>query len=197
MKSLITKFFSGTLLLTALLFMLVNSALASAWFDIMPGADEYSVDFVMGVEAGDAVNLGGYTLEFTYDGANLLSATETPPAPLMLLMGPYYEGVLPNGTPFVAFSAASFGDYAIITGNTTLASFQFDGPAKIDWFDSSPDFIVSGEKNNEVFELHGRDLAAGGHLKHSYNAVPIPGAVWLLGTGLLGLFGITRKRATK
>lgn len=28
---------------------------------------------------------------------------------------------------------------------------------------------------------------------HNYNAVPIPGALWLLGSGLLGIFGIRRR----
>ncbi len=195
MKSLFTIFFRGTLLLTALLFMIVNSALASAWFDIMPGADEYSVDFVMGVDPGESLNLGAYTLAFTYEGANIVNVTETPPDPLFPM--PMYEDVTPEGTPFVAFTGAALWGSAIITDDTTLASFQFDGPAEVKWYDSYDSFMVQGEKNSEVFELHGRDLAAGGHLKHSYNAVPIPGAVWLLGTGLLGLFGITRKRATK
>ncbi len=37
-------------------------------------------------------------------------------------------------------------------------------------------------------------ITLGGEIRGQVNVVPIPGAVWLLGSGLLGLIGVSRRK---
>ncbi len=49
--------------------------------------------------------------------------------------------------------------------------------------------------NADIFNLGTVTLAANGALTFAANSVPLPAAVWLLGSGLLGLAGVARRRA--
>jgi hypothetical protein len=100
------------------------------------------------------------------------------------------------------FASANFGpNIANMNGSTfeTDLSWQNDTP---------PGFIIStfafealtlgstdlafgfAEFFNDGYQIEGDELTLYGA---NVNVVPIPAAVWLLGTGLIGLFGLSRK----
>ncbi len=54
----------------------------------------------------------------------------------------------------------------------------------------------SGGTDVQMYSLTSITLTAGGVLENTPTAVPIPAALWLLGSGLLGLAGVGRRRST-
>ncbi len=167
-------------MMAMMIFLGASSALA--WmFEIDPGsgATSHNINFVAG---GDTVTLDGYTLVFDYTGANLTSGIETPPSPLSALLGPYNDT---GGT--VNFTATTFGTGATLSTDQTLATFTFDGDATLTWNLGSQAFLVTVNGT----EFSGADFQLTS--ANTISPVPLPGAVWLLGSGLIGLFGLRRR----
>ena len=171
--------------------VLGGSGSALAWMlQIDPGttgATSHNINFIAD---GDTVDLYGYTLVFDYTGANLTGGTETPPAPLAALFGPYNDT---GGT--VDFTAVGFvPPYVTLSADTTLATFTFDGNAILDWNLLSSSFIVTINavtgNDSTVTDLTGANFQKNGN---AINPVPLPSAIWLFGSALAGLVGIRRK----
>lgn len=174
-----------TVLVMMAMMILLGASNALAWmFEIDPGsaATSHNINFVAD---GDTVTLDGYTLVFDYTGANLTSGTETPPSPLSALLGPYNDT---GGT--VNFTATTLGAGATLSTDQTLATFTFDGDATLTWNIANAGFLVTINGGTELSGANFQLTSA-----NTISPVPLPGAVWLLGSGLVGLFGLRRRSA--
>ncbi|BBO68366.1 hypothetical protein DSCA_22960 [Desulfosarcina alkanivorans] len=89
-----------------------------------------------------------------------------------------YAGLLTGG-----YGMASLASLAI-DGQVDIYLYQYDGNTLNTGFDAATDYaaMVSIFDNGDV-------------VLNAPSAVPVPAAVWLLGSGLLGLIGIRRKNA--
>jgi hypothetical protein len=90
--------------------------------------------------------------------------------------------------------------YPFGTADVDLSVIQ-DGAEISDWTGLSLSAVApAGTAEVEVFLLHiqtGDPCCSGGSLfwdDVSLTAVPVPAAVWLFGSGLLGLVGVARRR---
>lgn len=103
----------------------------------------------------------------------------------------YWMGVTSDG--FIYNSSGEF------QGLQVSVQF-FDLAGTILSSDSIPDFVPSLNTidfaffNIEQWENGVSVFKAGGVLANNYSAVPIPAAVWLFGSGLIGLIGIARRK---
>lgn len=148
----------------------------------------------------ETLNVGGYSLSFAYDyNASTLdwngtSYTNTPPDGMNSGFGsPMKDGS--GGISNFNGNPIGFPSPAVISGNYQIGSFTLNyrgGRAAsigdFDWFPDQTDFFA--RVNDYVYS--GSDLATDGHLT-VMNPVPLLPAVWMLGTGLIGLTGIRRR----
>ena len=58
---------------------------------------------------------------------------------------------------------------------------------------ATPDFLATFTGNNKLTYTGNDQFTTTGTVTYSYKATPVPGAVWLLGSGLAGLVGFRRK----
>lgn len=88
-----------------------------------------------------------------------------------------------NGTGEVNLGALATGGYV------DLYLYRFGGGVQYN-FD-----LVPGTTANYTAVLRLQDIDGNGTVETKLNPVPLPGAVWLFGSGLFGLFGLRRKNA--
>ncbi|MBN2808380.1 MAG: hypothetical protein JXR80_02680 [Deltaproteobacteria bacterium] len=112
-------------------------------------------------------------------------------------------GVSTPGDNAVINVAASFFDDTIdgphdvsLTAMTNLKMFTVSGSYLNDytessWFAANDNYHVIGFNDGSPVDADYDDLV----VAVKANPVPIPGAIWLLGSGLLGLLGIRRRKA--
>lgn len=88
-----------------------------------------------------------------------------------------------------SFDANVFDPDTIVAGNSVF-TLQLTNPASSEFLDG----IINGANSVNGNTVGGNDLliAADGNL--ALQAVPVPPAVWLFGSGLLGLVGIARRK---
>jgi hypothetical protein len=95
-------------------------------------------------------------------------------------------GDLGNG--FANVAQLAWGDVSDQAGSILLASLWFDalafGQTILGFGDVQLNYGTREYQEGNGLSLEGANV----------NVVPIPGAVWLLGTGLIGLLGLRRKK---
>jgi hypothetical protein len=167
------------------------------------------------VEAGQFN--GGGTASSTNGNSNALGAAK------MIFtsnLGTAANGVVSglNLTNLVAFENGINNDLntggllnALTTGTETTGSGLYPGPAQQKYgLIGAPDMSVLGGTAQQLFGFTGSasagvltsyilgtaTLDASGNLTFATNvsAVPLPAAVWLFGSGLMGLVGVSRRR---
>ena len=166
--------------------------------------ETYEIKFL----SDEALTLDNYQLNFRYDNAEMayVSYTNTPPSGLY----PDFMGTMVEEEPGILwnFIAATVGLGAEISAGSELLlgtiSFDvFDAPPSVKdglddlWFD--PDNRGFEATIDGVVAYFDVPATAAAHLSYGPDmdavgaAVPIPGAVWLLGSCFLGLIGISKK----
>lgn len=148
------------------------------FFNLEAGENYSFISWDIGMEY-DTSELGDWSANYVFGG----TIEETSPGML--------ENIHLSPTPSTDVTFASEGSYL-------MAWLIFDILNPIQPFDGQPDFSVVSQVGDLFFGFGTSDFqilqfegAAGADVG---SPVPIPGAVWLLGSGLLGLIGLKRKK---
>ena len=170
------------------------------------------------VSAGDEVsvdlwfnNSGEEFTTFAWDVAFQIDISEITPATYangkfkvdfgMGLGSTYADGGALDDDIYTLAGMNMGGEYTLATGiNTKIATLYFDVFDPVQPFDSVADIVLLTQIGTSAKGFLDIDCVTlyqfGGATGPSVgSAVPIPAAVWLLGSGLLGLIGIRRKAA--
>ncbi|MCD4719828.1 MAG: PEP-CTERM sorting domain-containing protein [Desulfobacula sp.] len=146
----------------------------------------------------EEITIEAYAFEFKFDKDELsyVSSTNTPTEGLYSqFLGPF-SADQENGT-LDGFNAASFSSSVLAPANYLLGTFTFDVTNSVK--DGVTDFNFDYTDSMFGFGVNGIDWGADNTkaLPHftDIGAVPVPSAVWLLGSGLMGLLYFRRKKA--
>jgi hypothetical protein len=128
---------------------------------------------------GTSLTLKLYNYLF-HAGAQYGDTTDNPlDAGLYFLTIPFRYGTDNNVAMSLTSGAGSFNEYS---GGGVAAFVDFYNTAKVTG-------LTFRDANGNIVTNYAMTTASG----YNYNAVPVPPAVWLLGSGLLGLIGLRRK----
>jgi hypothetical protein len=185
------------LFLLSLAFVLcfsVSGVQAAYIVDLNPSAttvgfgEIFTIDVVLSITGGD-LDLTSAGLDFTYE-PSLVSLTDfalgpNPP------VDPGFSFLPTTTTPgqINGFGAATFSSFS---DNTLLATMTFAADSTIGLADFG---IIASNSSGGWFDTvpNPVDIADVTVNGTSVNAVPIPGAFLLLGSGLIGLVGLRKK----
>jgi hypothetical protein len=135
--------------------------------------------------------LAGYGLQISYDGSLVLQGPSSAAAPVG-----WFDMGSTVGAGYINMTALHFPPYPTTT-DVLLAQFALTydglttGTAPIILYDLNPgDYADTMYGNFELAPIDGMLPVTVGTIA---SAVPIPAAIWILGSGLLGLLGLRRK----
>ncbi|BBO86536.1 hypothetical protein DSCO28_71020 [Desulfosarcina ovata subsp. sediminis] len=204
-----------TILATLIVLLAFMTTSATAWEIELQSSDNLTWDILFTSDAGGN-DLAGYFLDFNYDTDELnwedlewysLNAategyvgiyTNTPPTEIDAdFSGKPIEregedGFITNFNGFTLGSAVVDGTVSLGTLTFTEVSSVVDGVADLQLALDSVMFgmiIDDGAPVEDLTVIANQE----GYFAATTNPVPIPGAVWLLGSGFLTLAGIRRK----
>ena len=115
-------------------------------------------------------------------------------------------GLPPLATSGLAGSSADISSFTSVTNFFTIGGWQLD-LSTLDAIDQRTDLLTmsgSGVVSGNGFDATGATWSFSGDSPTSYSmtitstgipAVPVPAAVWLFGSGLIGLAGVARRKA--
>jgi len=104
------------------------------------------------------------------------------------LFGAATEGLTENWFAGVMDGDPAHYENNFLFGNGYVQGFDLGTPAP---FFSSHSYLLGDGVNAQLLDWN---LSADGSLTYGVSAVPVPAAVWLFGSGLLGLVGVARRR---
>lgn len=128
---------------------------------------------------------------------------------LVTVVGFFDDDVLMGGLGTVDFSSGSGNSFTIYAGNYTysnadddfftsgypLLHFEGDPVPYLDfWHANMTTFLSDGAGFFNAEDANSGQLA-GVWTEYNATVVPVPAAVWLFGSGLLGLVGIARRKS--
>lgn len=192
MKKIITQsaFFLSCILAS-------NPALAWTFsLDFGANDNEVELNYLVGDEA---LITDGYSFFLDYSGALISSFTESPYSGLSNMFSPATDDGQTFSVGAMAFSPIT------MSSDTTLLTLSFDRTVA-----ENSEFSIDWAFDNASFRLYpyvdGQQTTATGDsflalqdsdsnpFENSTSAVPVPAAAWLLGSGLVGLVGLRRRR---
>lgn len=156
---------------------------------------------VSGLGGGAAPSIGGYDLELSYD-----------PSLFSFNSATFGDPVLGNQLDLFFGSFNIADDGFNLANSVNLFEVSFDDPLDLDMLQADTFTLVSvlfdvgllntgvgifGLSVNEVSDAFANSLAIDDLVDASVSVVPVPAAVWLFGSALLGLIGIGRRRAAR
>jgi hypothetical protein len=191
------------ILITITMAFVFSASTAGAWYisvdplgdvELAPN-DPFTAEIVFHADAGgNTLNSYGFAIGFDSAELSYTGHTHTPPAGVFELFGPsFYRApdMIDN------FAVGAFSGGAAMSGDTVLATASFTATTGIIWDDFDDVFItLSGGAATFMVDMIEVDILGTSFLQQGPDVgqVPIPGAVILLGSGLLGLIGIRRRR---
>jgi len=148
--------------------------------NLLPGQDSVMVDIVaLDVPMDNGVSIFGWKLDFNGDNMTISNLTN----------GPGFSQTFPGSGIFENYVQLNAATFNPVDGDAVLATFMLTCTnASLDDL-----FLNALEGQNFLADGTGFDNQYPG-LIASVNQVPIPGAAWLLGSGLFGLVAIRRKK---
>jgi hypothetical protein len=197
-----------------MLFVSVNTA--SAWYLEMNNADgDGTVDVWFRMEGGDGqFDLTTYAADFYYDSTELEYSSFTDSAPGGWTVYTPEEWTTGDGwVRMYGIQADGDSQSNIITADTLLCTYTFtvlegavkDGENDVWWFSDDHEYYGLsvyietgyGTSDYEWYQfqrlVEEDKIRMGSGLDLGTSAVPVPAAVWLLGSGLVGLLGLRRR----